>query len=169
MSTNTPVKKQTTTRTPITTLPQQRTHTPVPSRNHGRTTFAIVSLLAGGVGVAALWMGIGSGDEVQAPPVVPSSVQQNTDTSANAFEHGLQRQGPQGQSSTNAVESELQYNLTPQDWRNSLDNMNRRAEVQAEGQQGQAGQSSANAAESQLPPRSSGQSSANAAEHNLIR
>lgn len=168
MSTNTPVRK-TTTQGPATTLPQQRTHTPVPSKNHGKITFAIVSLLAGGVGVAALWMGISSGEEVQAPPIVPSSVQQNTDTSANAFEHRLQGQVPQGQSSANAVESQLQYNLTPQDWKNSLDHMNRRAEVQAQGQQGQAGQSSANAAESQLPPRSSGQSSANAAEHNLIR
>ena len=169
MSTNTPVRK-TTTQGPATTLPQQRTHTPVPSKNHGKITFAIVSLLAGGVGVAALWMGISSGEEVQAPPIVPSSVQPNTDTSANAFEHRLQGQLSQGQSSANAVESQLQYNLTPQDWRTSLDHMNRRAEVQAQGQP-QPGQSSANAVESQLPKSDSPYQSPQdrADSHRLVR
>lgn len=181
MSTNTPVRKPTTTKGRVTTLPQQRTNTPVPSKNHGKITFAIVSLLAGGVGVAALWMGISAGDEVQAPPLVPSSVQPNTDTSANAFEHRLQQ--PAGQSSANAVENAHQYNLGPQDWATSLDSLNRRAQAQAESQAqgpgrtespniqrpGVAGQSSANATESQVVPGATGQSSANAAEHDLLR
>lgn len=178
MSTNTPVRKTTATQDRVTTLPQQRTHTPVPSKNHGKVTFAIVSLLAGGVGVAALWMGISAGDEVQVPPLVPSSVQPNMDTSSNAFEHRLQL--PTGQSSANAVENANQYNLSPQDWERSMDFLNKRAQAQAQGsgriespniqRPGVAGQSSANAVESQLPGAQRYTTPQERAEaHNLVR
>lgn len=161
MSTNTPIRKHQTTTRVTPTLPKQRTYTPVPSRNHGKVTFAIVSVLAAGVGVAALWMGVGSGSETQAPPLVPSSVQQNTDTSATAFEHRMQQDARAGQSSTNAFEQGAGPGLTAQEWDSALDGLNGRAQSQAQpGQRnespninrpGIAGQSSANAVESQLP------------------
>lgn len=150
MSTNIPTRKSVDTPSAPTTLPRQRTHTPVPSRHHGKVTFAIVSLLAGGVGVAALWIGIGAGDEVQAPAPGPTQVTSNTDASANAFEHRMQEQAGQGQSSTNAVESANQYNLSPLDWERSLDGLNRRAQAQAEAPGDTDGQSSVNALEQRV-------------------
>lgn len=168
MSTRTPVSKTDTQQRTVTTLPRQRTHTPIRPEGHGRTTFAIVSLLTAGVGVTALWIGIGTGSDEPAAPLAPSRVLSNYDTSANAWEHRMLTQDALpgtvtrpgvrgqtspvtgGQSSANAVEHANQYNLTPLEWERALDGMNHRAKVEAEAASDAAGQSSANAMEKKL-------------------
>jgi hypothetical protein len=95
MSTTTQPRQQpSSTSTEVPTLRRKPTFTVVTTRHRGRTAFAAASLLAAGVCVAALWIGVGQGSDVQAPGPTPA-VGSPYVGSATAAEHRLelQRQG----------------------------------------------------------------------------
>lgn len=96
MSTTTqPTQQQPSTSTDVPTTRRTRTFTGVPRLHHGRKAFAIVSLVAAGGCVAALWIGVGRGADEQAPgpaPVRGSSYS----GSATAAEHRLLQQAAEG-------------------------------------------------------------------------
>ncbi|HET6168346.1 MAG TPA: hypothetical protein VFE07_16060 [Marmoricola sp.] len=98
MSTTTQRTQQpTSTSTEVPTTRRTRTSTDVPRLHHGRTAFTIVSLVAAGGCVAALWIGVGRSADVQAPgptPVRGSSYS----GSATAAEHRVLQDAARGES-----------------------------------------------------------------------
>jgi hypothetical protein len=94
MSTTTQRTQQpTSTSTEVLTLGRTRTFTDVPRLHRRLTAFTIVSLVAAGGCVAALWVGVGRGGDVQAPGPAPARSSSSPYVgSATAAEHRLLQQ-----------------------------------------------------------------------------
>lgn len=92
MSTTTQPRQQPeSTSTDVPTLRRKPIFTVGTTRHHGRTAFAAASLLAAGVCVAALWIGVGRDSDVQAPGPIPAGGSPSVG-SATAAEHRLELQ-----------------------------------------------------------------------------